>query len=71
MRALKHGTYTLTGLTSMGGPAKLTIGKGERITEAQWKALSDTDKARFTRIGTPKAASKSKSDSKTDDTTNG
>jgi hypothetical protein len=52
MRRLKSGSYTLEGHTSMGGPAKLIIGKGEQITEAQFKDLPAADQALFSRVGT-------------------
>lgn len=58
MRRLKSGSYTLDGQTSMNGPSKLTIGKGEQITEAQFKALPEADHALFSRVGTAKAKGK-------------
>jgi hypothetical protein len=67
MRRLKSGSYTLDGQTSMGGPAKLTIGKGEQITEAQFKALPEADQSLFSRVGTPKAKAKGKTAASTAD----
>ena len=50
MRELKEGTYTLTGLVSMGGPAKLTIAAGERLTEEQFKAVPSDDRKLFKQV---------------------
>ena len=50
MRELKEGTYTLAGLTSMGGPAKLTLAAGERLTEDQFKAVPEADRKLFKQV---------------------